>query len=96
MPRAIFGRNPVFAAIAVVTLAFGIGANTAIFTMVDALVLRGLPYRDPGRLMAIETRRAQQPEIEPFTSPPAFYDLRSGAQAVRVHRWRSTRSGISS
>ena len=34
-----------------------IGANTAIFTIVDTLVLRGLPYRDPGRLMAIETRK---------------------------------------
>ena len=41
-------RNPAFAAIAVLTLAFGIGGNTAIFTMVDALVLRGLPYREPG------------------------------------------------
>src|SRR3954469_11247486 len=71
-----FGRNPMFAAIAVITLAFGIGGNTAIFTIVDTLLLRGLPYRDPARLIAIETRRAQQPEIDPFTSPPSFDDLR--------------------
>jgi putative ABC transport system permease protein len=72
-------RNPLFAAVAIVTLAFGIGGNTAIFTIVDTLMLRGLPYRDPDRLMAIETRRIQQPEIEPFTSPPAFFDLRARA-----------------
>ena len=72
-------RNSVFAAVAIVTLAFGIGANTAIFTIVDTLLLRGLPYREPDRLMAIETRRAQQPEIEPYTSSPAFFDLRARA-----------------
>ena len=76
-----FRRNPMFAAIPVATLAFAIGANTAVFTIVDTLALRGLPYRDPARLMAIETRRAQQPEIDPFTSPPAFYDLRARTRA---------------
>src|SRR5689334_4013333 len=68
-------RNAAFAAIALATLAFGIGGNTAIFTMVDALVLRDLPYREPGELMAIETRRTDQPEIEPWTSAPDFFDL---------------------
>jgi hypothetical protein len=61
-------RNPGFTAIAAITLAFGIGGNTAVFTMVDAVALRSLPYRDPGQLMAIETRKAQQPELEPWTS----------------------------
>jgi len=69
-------RNPGFAAVALATLAFGIGGNTAIFTMVDILVLRDLPYRDPGLLMAIETRRTDQPEIEPWTSAADFFDLR--------------------
>jgi putative ABC transport system permease protein len=73
-------RNPAFAAIAVATLAFGIGGNTAIFTMVDALALRGLPYRDADRLMSIETRKAQQPEIEPWTSAPDFFDFRERAR----------------
>ena len=69
-------KNPGFATIAVLTLAFGIGGNTAIFTIVDAVALRNLPYRDPGLLMAIETRKAQQPEIEPWTSAPDFLDFR--------------------
>src|SRR5260370_2430905 len=68
-----FRRNPAFTAIATLTLGFGIGGNTAIFTMVDALVLRALPYPAPERLMAIETRKAQQPEIDPWTSAAAFF-----------------------
>ena len=70
------GRNPGFAVIAVATLAFGIGGNTAIFTMVDALALRRLPYRAPERLAAIETRKTEQPELEPWTSALDFFDAR--------------------
>jgi putative ABC transport system permease protein len=76
-----FRRNPTFAAIAVLTLAVGIGGNTAIFTLVDAVALRSLPYRDPGRLMAIETHKVRQPEIEPWTSALDFFDLRDHNQS---------------
>jgi putative ABC transport system permease protein len=51
-------RKPGFSSIAVLTLGLGIGANTAIFTVVDAALLRGLPYDDPDRLVQVwETRR---------------------------------------
>jgi hypothetical protein len=46
-------RNPGFALVVVLTLALGIGANTAIFTLVDAVLLRKLPVRDPDQLFAI-------------------------------------------
>jgi predicted permease len=69
-------RNPLLATIAIATLAFGIGANTAIFTIVDAIALRGLPYDQPDRLMAIETRRNNQPELEPWSSALDFWDVR--------------------
>lgn len=46
-------KSPVFTVVAVLTLALGIGVNTGIFTLTDALLLRDLPVRDPGRLMAV-------------------------------------------
>jgi predicted permease len=52
----LFRRAPGFTAIIVTTLALGIGANTAVFTILNAILLRPLPYRDPSRMVAIWDR----------------------------------------
>jgi predicted permease len=53
-------RNPGFAAVAVLTLALGVGANTAIFSVLRAVVLRDLPYRDADRIAVMWTKNIRQ------------------------------------
>jgi putative ABC transport system permease protein len=65
-------RTPGFTAVAVVALALGIGANTAIFTLVDAVLLERLPFRDPGRLVVLWEEHARRPGRSNVLGPSQF------------------------
>src|SRR6185295_19298200 len=75
-------KNVGFAAIATVTIALGIGACTAIFSVVNAVLLRPLPYADAQRLVLVWGElRARNVHDWPF-SPPDFRDLQQQSTAV--------------
>lgn len=58
-------KHPGFTTIAVVTIALGVGANSAIFSVVDAVMLRPLPFRDADRVVAINEHTPQFPQLSP-------------------------------
>ncbi|HEY7289720.1 MAG TPA: ABC transporter permease [Vicinamibacterales bacterium] len=69
-------RNPGFAATAIVTIALGIGANSAIFSVVNAVLLRPLPFRGPDRLALIFTTVPPNGQLWDVSSYPDFADWR--------------------
>jgi predicted permease len=73
----ILAKSPGFAAVAVLTLALGIGANTAIFTMTNGLLLHTLPVRDPGQLVELLHQYPGEPAFNGF-SWDAYQTIRDG------------------
>jgi putative ABC transport system permease protein len=74
-------RNPAFTVVAVLALAVGIGANTAVFTIVDGVLLRALPYRNPGELVTIFEKLPGAPVPKFEFSAPDYLFLRGTAQS---------------
>jgi len=73
-------RNPGFTLIAIVTLAIGIGANSAVFTMVNSILLESLPYKDPSQLVLTFEQLPNAP-VKFGVSPPDFEFLRNQARS---------------
>ena len=59
-------KSPAFTTLAVLTLALGIGMNTAIFSLINDLFLKGLPFQDPDRLVVLEAEAKERNSHFPF------------------------------
>src|ERR1700755_480858 len=84
----VLAKNPGFTIIAVITLALGIGANTAIFSLMNQVLLRRLPVRDPGELVVLHNpgpgtgRTSSDGDPSESFSYPLYKGLRDGASNV--------------
>ena len=70
-------KSPGFTALALLTLALGIGLNTAIFSLINDLFLRGLPFQEPARVLHVFSRFKEQTVDFPL-SAPRFMHFRDG------------------
>lgn len=77
----VLARNPIFTAIAVVSIAFGTGANVAIFSATDAILLRPLPVAHPHELVTIGSREKRGVATVSVASYPDYVDLRERARS---------------
>jgi putative ABC transport system permease protein len=78
--RMLF-KNPGFAFVAALTLALGIGANTAVFSVVNAVLLRPLPFPRSGELFVIKDENGKTGEAFPSVSPADFFDWKSQSRS---------------
>ena len=74
-------KNPAFTAVAILTLAVGIGANSAIFSVVNSVLLRPLPYREPGQLVRVYSEFPTTQLRKFWLSPPEFLDIQREAKS---------------
>ena len=77
-------RQPAFAATAILTLALGIGATTAIFSVVNAVVLRPLPFDQPDRIVAVTNVYTRLGTTGTTVSGPDFVDWREQSRSFAV------------
>ena len=77
-------RSPVFATVAILSVALGIGANTAIFTLMDQILLRKLPVKDPDRLVMLYQQGAHNGSNmgTRMHSYPVYQDLQARAEPL--------------
>src|SRR6185369_311751 len=74
-------KRPAFTAIALLTLALGIGVNSAIFSAVDSILLRPLPLKDPERLVSVWEQTLRDGIQQNEAAPANFFDLQSQNQS---------------
>ena len=72
----MLAKDPAFTAVVVITLALGIGANTTVFTLVNAVLFKGLPFERADRVMSIQSRNLSKGRNRMSSSYPDFVDWR--------------------
>src|SRR5271169_236581 len=77
-------KSPVFTTVALLTLALGMGAVTAIFSVVDTVLLKPLPFRDAERLLVIWEKNPSQNRQKMFVSPANFLAWREQSRTVEA------------
>ena len=77
-------KSPGFTLVAAITLALGVGANTAIFSVVNAVMLRPLPFSNPGQLVRIWESNVERGWPTFATSHPNFLDWRAQAKSFQA------------
>ena len=77
-------RQPGFAATAILTLALGIGATTAIFSVVNAVVLRPMPFDEPDRIVVVTNRNLKTGTLNTTVSGPDFRDWRDQSRSFEA------------
>ena len=77
-------KSPAFALTAILTLALGIGANTAIFTVVQSLLLAPLPYPGADRIVALNTSWTQGNHVTPRVTGPDLVDIRNQSESLKA------------
>src|SRR5919109_4246824 len=83
-------RVPAFTALVVLTLAIGIGANTAIFSVIEGVLLKPLPYRNPDQLIAIDHAAPGVNITNAGVAPFLYFTYREQARSFQdVGMWRS-------
>jgi putative ABC transport system permease protein len=93
-------RTPAFTAVAILALAIGIGANTAIFTIVNAVLIERLPFRDSDRLVVVWEESAKRPGRRNTISPANFLQWQERndvfEQMASFYEWRANLTGQAS